>query len=131
MKILAVDNDNDTGITLQALMSDQQDMTIDLSFSGQEAMDRLLSDNGYDLVILDIMMPDLSGMDIAKMMNANEKTKNIPVLIMSSALPLPPEEFMSTVKRAGDVPMIKGAIEKPFVVSDVLAAIRNAVRHGV
>ncbi len=38
----------------------------------------------YDLIILDIMMPGLSGLDVARRMRSNDRTKDIPILFCTS-----------------------------------------------
>lgn len=44
----------------------------------------LAKENKYDLFILDQMLPDLSGNEILKILKSDEKTKNIPVTMLSN-----------------------------------------------
>ena len=127
MKILVVDNDNDTGITLKALLSSYPDIYIELAFSGKLAVQELMANNRYDAVVIDIMMPEFSGLDVARMMGKNEKLKNIPIILMSSALPLPPTELLATMRTDPEMQSVKGVIEKPFVVETVAEVINQVV----
>lgn len=40
--------------------------------------------NRYDLIILDILLPKISGFDVLKKLKGEEKTKNIPVVVLSN-----------------------------------------------
>lgn len=127
MKILVVDNDNDTGITLKALLGSYPDIYIELAFSGKTAIQELMLNNRYDAVIIDIMMPEFSGLDVARMMGKNEKLKNIPIILMSSALPLPPTELLATMRTDPEMQSVKGVIEKPFIIESVVEVINQVV----
>ena len=50
--------------------------------SGQEGL-RLVQEIIPDLVLLDLMMPDMDGWEVYKAMRANEKLKNIPVIVIT------------------------------------------------
>jgi CheY-like chemotaxis protein len=124
MKILIVDNDASTITTLEALLSDEATLQIDAAYSGQESLDKMTA-NLYDLVLLDVMMPNMSGMDVCKIMGQDQKLQTIPVLLMSSAVPIPPEEFLESLNKSGSLNVIKGVIEKPFTVENILSQIRK------
>lgn len=124
MKILVVDNDNDTGVTLKALLSSNPNIDIKLMFDGKSAIQEL-SINNYDAVVVDIMMPEFSGLDMAKEISKSERLKNIPVILMSSALPLPPTELLATFENDNNMTAIKGVIEKPFIVETVVDVLNK------
>jgi len=42
------------------------------------------SKNNFDLVLLDLMMPEMDGYELLTLMQSNEKLKDIPVIMMSS-----------------------------------------------
>lgn len=53
--------------------------------NGRAARDELLKENSYfDIVLLDLMMPEMDGLELLKLMKSNDKLKNIPVIMMSS-----------------------------------------------
>ena len=68
-------------------------------FDGQGAMDRLSSVNP-DIVLLDLQLPNMSGIEILKRMRADERMKNIPVVVVTAyayfanSLPVKPDLFL-------------------------------------
>jgi hypothetical protein len=48
---------------------------------------------------------------------------------MSSALPIPPGEFHQSLERFSALSVVKGVIEKPFVIGDLLAEINKTARR--
>ncbi|MFA5184190.1 MAG: response regulator [Patescibacteria group bacterium] len=129
MKILIVDNDLSTVTTLKALLLGQENFQIDTAFGGQEGLDKMAASPDYDLVILDIMMPKVSGMDVCQAMVKDWKLRDIPVLLMSSALPIPPAEFHNSLEKFSGLSVVKGVLEKPFVIRDLLVQIHQAARR--
>ena len=53
------------------------------AFNGEEALN-MVSKEKYDLILLDLMLPKLSGIEILKRLKLNEKTKDIPIIIESA-----------------------------------------------
>ena len=129
MKILIVDNDVSTVTTLKALIDSQAMFEIDTAFGGQEGLDKMMAHPDYDLVLLDIMMPTVSGMDVCQAMMKDYRLREIPVLLMSSALPIPPAEFQQSLAKFSTLSVVKGVIEKPFVIGDLLATINKTARR--
>jgi DNA-binding response OmpR family regulator len=58
---------------------------VTLAYDGQEAVDVLERESDVDLVLLDLMMPRLSGMDVLGIVRKNEKWKDIPCIILTAA----------------------------------------------
>ena len=125
MKILIIDDDVSAATTLQALLS-QQGYSIDVAYSGQEGLSKMLADPSYNLLILDVMMPDFSGIDVCKAMYKNDTIKNIPILL-ASALPITSKELGELLNEFKSLCVVKGALEKPFVLNDLLIEINKIV----
>lgn len=123
MKILIIDNDLSTTTTLSALLKSKGDFSIDIANDGQEGLNKMAIDNNYDIVLLDIMMPKVSGYDVCQAMINDDKLKNIPVFLMSSALPLPADDFYKNLEKFSKFDLIKGVLEKPFNVDDLLKKV--------
>ena len=74
-----------------------------------------------DLVLLDIMMPDIDGFEVCQQLKANEQTKDIPVIFLS-ALDLTFDKVKAFEVGAADF------IHKPFHPAEVIARVKNQLR---
>jgi DNA-binding response OmpR family regulator len=126
MKILIIDDEISAATTLKALLMSQEGYEIDIEYDGHKGLDKMSANSNYDLLILDVMMPDFSGIDVCKAMSSDEKLKNIPVLI-ASALPIASKELEGLLNEFKALNVVKGAIEKPYVLEELLAAIKKIV----
>jgi len=124
MKILIIDDDISAATTLKALLMSQEGYDVDVVYEGQKGLEMMVTTPTYDLLILDVMMPDFSGIDVCKAMAQNEKIKNIPVLL-ASALPITSKELGELLNQFKSLVNVKGALEKPFVLDDLLAKINK------
>lgn len=90
--LLVEDNQDDVDLTLRALAK-QQSIGIDVVRDGAEALDYLLNREAYansdkplpDLVLLDINLPKLSGLDVLKELRRNDATKLLPVVMLTTS----------------------------------------------
>ncbi len=92
--LLVEDNPDDVKLTLRAL--EQHNITNELSVvrDGAEALDYLFTTGAYSdhdtttnpaLVILDLKLPKVDGLEVLRRMRADERTKLIPVVILTSS----------------------------------------------
>lgn len=124
MKILIIDDDINANVTLKALLTSQGDYEVDTAYNGIEGLKMMDANPNYDLLILDIMMPDFSGIDVCKAMAANPKIKTIPILL-ASALPITSRELGELLNEFKSLCDVRGALEKPFVLEDLLTQIKK------
>jgi diguanylate cyclase (GGDEF)-like protein len=61
----------------------QDEYTVISAFSGKDAL-KFLELHNIDLILLDLVLPDLSGYDVCKQLKNNYKTRNIPVIFISN-----------------------------------------------
>ncbi len=80
-KIMAVDDETNILLILKLLLQREGFEVITVK-SGKECLDRL-EEVKPDLILMDVMMPELDGWDTCKMIKENEKTKSIPVLMLT------------------------------------------------
>ena len=76
--ILLVDDENSAHLTLKRLL-ENNDLVINSVFSAKEAMEKISDD--YDLVITDVRMPEMNGVELLKIIK--EKFPTIEVLILT------------------------------------------------
>jgi len=80
--ILCVDDDKQNLELLEALLSPQQ-YVLKFSESGKDALEQIASEIP-DLILLDVMMPDMSGFQVLRKIRSNEKTRLIPVVLVTA-----------------------------------------------
>ncbi|MFC1830194.1 putative bifunctional diguanylate cyclase/phosphodiesterase [Thermodesulfobacteriota bacterium] len=91
-KVLVVDDIASNRFILVTHLKKHGISSIFLAENGREALETL-RENRIDLVLLDVMMPEIDGYEVLRIMKADQVLRNIPV-IMITAL----DEFESTVK---------------------------------
>ncbi len=123
MNILIVDNDENTVETLKAALTAKTDYKIDIAYGGEEAIEKMKKNNLYDIIVLDIMMPEVNGIDVCKIMTKDGKLKQTPVL-MISALPVSSKAFRDSLGKFSELNVIKDVIEKPFSIDDLLTKVK-------
>ena len=77
--ILLIEDDKDISELISYNLK-KENFNVITAYDGEEALN-LIKDNVIDLIILDLMLPSVSGIDLLKYIKRDEKTKNIPVII--------------------------------------------------
>lgn len=117
-RILVTDDEKDI-VLLISRYAEHEGHTVDTAGSGEEAV-RLCVQNDYDVVIMDIMMPDMDGYTASREIRKN---KDIPI-IMLSALGTEYDKLMGFELGIDDY------VVKPFSPKELMARIRVVVsRH--
>ncbi len=83
MKVLIVDDEEAAVELLAARMDAFQGITVLRAYGGREAIDVARRDLP-DLIILDLMMPDLSGFDVVDAMREHAETADIPIIVVTA-----------------------------------------------
>ncbi|OPY86762.1 MAG: Alkaline phosphatase synthesis transcriptional regulatory protein PhoP [Smithella sp. PtaU1.Bin162] len=81
-KILIVDDEQIILSYLEKKFT-KLDYSVYLAGDGEEAVKQAFLNNP-DIILLDIKLPKLNGIDVCKKLKADERTKNIPILILSA-----------------------------------------------
>jgi adenylate cyclase len=81
--LLVVDDNEDNRLTLSLQLNGQGYHNITIATNGQEALS-VLSSKPFELVLLDIMMPDLNGYEVLARMRSSPELRNIPVIMISA-----------------------------------------------
>ena len=80
--ILVVDDTPDNLDLMGDLLMD--DYKVKVANSGKKALDIIQTGQPPDLILLDIMMPEMDGYDVCTILKSNEETKNIPVIFLTA-----------------------------------------------
>lgn len=91
----------------------------DEAASGDAALE-LLKEGQYDMVMLDVMMPGRSGIDVLREMRSDEALRDIPVVVMSA---WQSSEDVDAVLAAG----ADGFLAKPFRLEELDSAVRDVI----
>lgn len=83
MKILVVDDDQINAKMLSKRLV-KRGFEVDTVFCGQECVDYIESGRPLDLVLLDIMMPDLSGLEVLTIIREKFSTMDLPVIMVTA-----------------------------------------------
>ena len=81
-KILIVDDDLDT-LRLVGLMLQRQGYQISAATNGQQGLDKAFEEDP-DLILLDVMMPDMDGYEVTRRLRQNPATSNTPILMFTA-----------------------------------------------
>lgn len=114
--ILIVDDDNRILKLLKKFLS-QKDFLVSTSTSTNEAVD-LLANFNYDLIILDVMMPEITGLEFATKIKESGSTMPI---VMLTALSEPEDRIKGLEAGANDY------VTKPFEPRELLLRINNLI----
>ena len=120
-RILIVEDEQSLG-TLLAYNLEAEGFVVDRVERGDEAEIRL-SENTPDLVILDWMLPGVSGLEICRRLRAREATRTLPV-IMLTARGEEGEKVRGLSVGADDY------VVKPFSVPELMARVRSLLRRA-
>ncbi len=112
--IMVVDDDPDL-VTVLTIMLEQKDYTVRHAYSGMQLFSGLERQKP-DLIVLDLMMPHMSGLEVLDRLKANQETSSIPVILLTAQDEF--EDIMSGYKKGADY-----YITKPFTKSQLVNSI--------
>jgi putative two-component system response regulator len=82
---------------------------------------KLTSEQEFDLILLDIMMPDINGFEVCKKLKSDDKTKNIPIIFLSG------KDSTKDIEQAYEVGGIDYVV-KPFINIELVTKANNYVK---
>lgn len=118
-KILVVDDQPDNVFILQDRLQ-HEGFKVVTAYDGETSITKTEKENP-DLILLDIMMPKMSGLEVCKKLSQNPSTKNIPIIIVTA---LTSSKDIEEGFNSGAFDYIK----KPFNRAELLARINSALR---
>jgi DNA-binding response OmpR family regulator len=119
VQILIVDDDPTIRSVLEALLEDEGFLPLTAT-NGREAVN-LAREHLPRLVLMDLMMPVMSGVDAIRTIKDDPNTSNIPIIAMSAGFVLR--------EAVGDL-LADSIISKPFDLDALVAAIHTEIRRA-
>lgn len=119
MKILMVDDDKEI-VELLSIYIKNEGYDPVTANSGQEALDQLAAHSDIALMVLDIMMPGIDGIEVVKRVRKNSQ---IPIIIVS-AKTTDMDKIQGLITGADDY------VTKPFNPLEIMARIRSLLRRS-
>lgn len=119
-RILCIEDDPDIQ-HMVSLAFQNEGYEVHYAFTGKEGYEKVLSLNP-DLVLLDMMLPLLSGVEVIKMIKQHKKAKDIPIVVMTG-YPIEVNFAESAIKSMGIVEYIR----KPVQIQELLSLVRRVL----
>ncbi|MGF1515910.1 MAG: sensor histidine kinase [Elainellaceae cyanobacterium] len=118
-RILAVDDSPDNLFLLESLLSEEDRYHLQFARDGKTALD-LVRQSSPDIILLDVMMPSISGYDVVRQIRQAKELPYIPILLITAYA----ESSLVEGLDAGADDFLR----KPFDVNELLARVRSMVR---
>lgn len=117
VRILVSDDD---AVNLQVLLNQltMRGYMVTTAATGEETLDILERDPHYDLVLLDVMMPDISGFEVCRLIRRRRSLYDLPILMLT-AKSRPEDCRMGLEQGANDY------VTKPFDKEELIARVQN------
>jgi two-component system response regulator VicR len=121
-RIIYIEDDPDM-IDLVSLILGRRGFTVKGANGGVKGLEMVISELP-DLVLLDLMMPDLDGWDVYQQMKAHAKTRNIPVIVITAKAQAIDRVLGLRIAKVDDY------ICKPFSPNELIASIDRIVEKN-
>lgn len=120
--ILIVDDEEDIRELISVNLLREQNYTITEAANGLEALDKARSDRP-DLIILDLMLPEMDGLTVFKNIREDVRTQNIPIIMLTALGRL--EEKLEGLEIGAD-----DYLSKPFSPKELMLRVRNLLHRA-
>jgi len=118
--ILVVDDNRDNINLIEEILSEEGYENILVASSGREALS-IINENNIDIVLLDVMMPDMDGYEVCSTLQHDEATSDIPVIMVTAKTT---SEDLKQGFKVGAFDYIK----KPFNEVELIARVQSALK---
>ena len=118
-RILVVDDEEDLCEILQFNL-EAEGYLVDVAYSAEEALKKDI--NSYNLLLLDVMMGEISGFKMARLLHENPKTAVIPIIFLTA-------KDSETDRLTGFNIGADDYISKPFSIREVIARVKAVIRR--
>ena len=118
-RILVID-DQPINVQLLKRKLEREGLQVAAAYNGREGLD-LIQKSKPDLILLDVMMPDMDGIEVCQRLQANEETRSIPVIFITAR----------STKESKLEGLAVGAVDyitKPIDLDETLARVQTQLR---
>ena len=120
-KIMVVDDEPENQLLIKVILSTEGYEVVGVE-QGTQVVERATAEQP-DLILLDVMMPDLNGFRVFEALRANEPTRNTPVVMLSA---LTQQWDVEKAINLG----VNDYLTKPFEPEDLVARVEANLRSG-
>ena len=121
-RVLVVEDEQDIAGLIKHALERKGDIEVDIAGAGDAAI-RSVSETAPDLIVLDLNLPVLSGVEVCRIVRARPATSHIPIIMLTA--------------RASESDRVTGLelgaddyITKPFALRELVARVRAVLRRG-
>ncbi|RLC42046.1 MAG: hypothetical protein DRH51_01675 [Candidatus Coatesbacteria bacterium] len=122
-RIIVIDDDEDI-TKLISLILENAGYEVEISLSAHEALNKIFTTPSFNLIILDIAMPDMDGWEFLDIIRSRDETNKVPVMIISAR----------TGIRSKALAIQRGAqdfITKPFTRMELITRVENLIPNNL
>jgi len=116
--ILLVDDDSISRHLIKGFLRDEKDYIIETVESGYDCLN-FIENNDVDLIISDVEMDNLDGLEMSEILLSKEKTSNIPVILSSI------RDQIDVIRKSRGYANVKKVTQKPYDRNILLSDIKE------
>ncbi len=120
-RILVIDDDDDVLGVLRGFLG-EGGFQVQTAPSGAAGLEKAIA-QVPDLILLDLKIPDINGMEVYRRLQAEPVTAGVPVIIITA---VQEEQLMESARMLG----VRRYITKPFVTEDLLKLVEETLNEG-
>ena len=122
-KILIVDDEPDQVFTVQkSIEASSDEFEIFSATSGEQSIEFLQTHEPPDLILLDIMMPQMDGIEVIKKIRENPSWSHIPVVFLTART--------DKLSIEDSIDLGDDCLEKPFDIADLMKRIQKHIQNN-
>lgn len=120
--VLVVDDDRDL-VKLVELLLQRINLKAVTMFDGMAALNWLATAERLDMIILDMMLPDMDGIEVLRRIRSHPELEGVPILVLSAKAD--PNTIRYSLDNGAD-----GYITKPYIANSLIARVQTLLDSG-